>query len=503
MQFTFHLTGKLSRKTGLHLFISDLYKGDTQSGESWEQKRERIFKAALERWKCRTYEMLQLREKYTKMAKEINKQHNMKRCLRLMVEDHNASIQKERDSEILSHQLHVLTAALQGNLLCPNGLIPSVPSVVRPHALTDFAQRQSVLPLPDIDSSSLDAIVMCADDDPKILVGRDISESALFLTDYGHGIHGLGDQEFGVSRAIVESLSERTGFVNDSDRQFQATHSQVCDNEVSFSLVSAGDDIEQRKSCQELCGRFCRKDITDVTLFRNFVEMIKSIARIVSSRRDIKHGNTVFMSPTCKLPVLIIQSPTGLFARLSSRFCFSPLEVDWLHCGIEVGGASEDVLYRVTLTFNKLADSDSSYLCPSSDNMCELAIWLCRNFVTGPEFKCQLFLDYDLDEHYDHILLLRSDHLSSTSVSPDGDSFRALLNQKDKKRRIQDEDEELNSVGMMLSVLSNKNKKKPQGSRQSSNKTPSTTSQLLAGRSTRNSVAYVVVLCEAVFCVII
>lgn len=485
-----HPTGKPSRKTGLHLFLSDLYKNDTQRGETWEQKRTRIFTTALERWKTATYEMMRVRERYSKMAKDINKKHNVDRCIRLMIEDDKASVQKGLDSQMANHQLHVLTATLQGNMLCSNGLTPSVPSVVRPHALTDFAQQQSLLPLPDIDSSS-DAIVMCDDTDPNMLVGRNLSESAMFLTNHGLGLHGLGDQEFGVSQALVEAMSERKGFVNDSDRQFQAAHAHVCDKEIPFTSVGTEDELEARKSCQELCGRFCRNDITDVTMFRNFVEMIKTIARIVSSRRDVKHGSTVFMSPTCKLPVLIIQTPNGLFARLSSRFSFSPLEVDWLHCNIEAGGASDDdVLYRVILTFHAL--DDSSYLCSSSDNMCELAIWLCRNFVAGPESKCQLFLNYDLDEHYDHILLLRSHHLSSASVSPDGDSFHSLLVEKQKKRPIRDEDEELDSIGMMLSVLSDKNKKKKQGSSKQTGKKPiSNALQLLAGRPTGISAAFV------------
>ena len=41
---------------------------------------------------------------------------------------------------------------------------------------------------------------------------------------------------------------------------------------------------------------------------------------------------------------------------------------------------------------------DSNNLCPPSDNMCELAIWLSTTFVVDHGHKCELFLEYELDE---------------------------------------------------------------------------------------------------------
>lgn len=478
------LLGKSSRMTGLHLYTADLYKQDTTSGEHWECRRKRIFKTALEQWKSSSYEMRRLRQSYSNRAKELNKTNNMQRDLHLMDAEVKQAIQNDHMRTVTHHQRQVVQTAIEDTLICPVGLDAPIPSNYRPLALTEYAQHHTTLPITDGDKTAIVQSTSTPDEiDSFKVVGHKVAESALVLTDHGHGLHGLGDTEFGVSRAIIDELSTQSGFVEASNRQFRNSHSQVCDTEISFASVGSTDDIRERKSCQELCGRFCKHDINDAnrTLFYNTVEMIRSIARIVGGRRDIKHGHTLFMSPTVLLPLLVISTTNGLFARLSSRFSFSPLEVDWLHCSVEAGGCSDDVLYTVTLIFTVL-DGGSNYLCPPSDNMCELAMWLSATFVVEQGHKCELFLEYELDETRDDVLLVRKHHRSSTTLNPDGDSFQSLLVPKQRKRPVPDEDETLTSVGNMLSVISADTKNRKQRSKQDRGKTTSNARQLLAGK---------------------
>ena len=299
--------------------------------------------------------MRRVRRTYSNKAKQLNKENNIQRDLHLLNVETKQAIENDHLRSVIKHQCHVVQTAIEDKLICPDGLDAPIPSKFRRLALTEYAQHHSTLPITEDDTHAFVPSTSSPDEiDSFKLVGHKVAESALFLTDQGHGLHGLGDTEFGLSRAIVDELSKQTGFVEASNRQFRNTHSQVCDTEISFAALGSTDDIRERKSCQELCGRFCKHNINDAnkTLFYNTVEMVRSIARIVAGRRDIKHGHTLFMSPKVLLPLLVISTTNGLFARLSSRFSFNPLEVDWLHCSVEAGGCSDDVCYTVTLIFN-------------------------------------------------------------------------------------------------------------------------------------------------------
>ena len=139
------------------------------------------------------------------------------------------------------------------------------------------------------------------------------TEAVQLLSQCGHGLHGLGDDEFGVSKVIIDHLVDNVpGFVQRSHKQLVMNHGSVCDK-ISADFedeLSEEDDIEVPRSCEHLLGRYCVADIKDAKLFANCLEMVKSIARAMAKMRSVKIGKLKYLSPT---PVFEFDGPKGKF----------------------------------------------------------------------------------------------------------------------------------------------------------------------------------------------
>eukprot|EP00435_Cladocopium_sp_Y103_P019107 s3494_g4.t1 len=407
-----------------------------QHRESWSIVRKRIFKEARDSWKEPSFEMRRRRAEFSRRAKHLNAAANRRRDALLICKATNDAQSESRDSCIKEHQLRLLDVAVNQGMICPH-VLQDEPVIWKQHALPFLAQRQDIVPLEDLPDHHLEGSGQVCDNANSEAVQKD---SARFLYEHGHGLHGLGDSKFGLSESIVQAAMQAPGFVKQSDLQFKSEHSTVCP-EAIISLDDT-DYVENDKSCQQLCGRYCRSEVQHPDIFRNAIEMIKSVARVLASRRDVKNGNTIHLSPSARLPVLIIKTPLGLFGRLACRVAFKPLEVDWIRCSVSnVADSDGNSLLRVVLQFDTL--SDSSRLCPCTDTMCELAIWISKIFMMKDGYGCTLYTDYELDEQHDHILLIRSEHESSSTTSMDEHSFKELVKEKHKehKDRVPNEEE--------------------------------------------------------------
>jgi len=344
--------GKMSRKTGFHLFLADIYRSehhDTGSStDDWSETRQRIFRTALMKWKEQTYEMRCARNRLSEEAKQFNYVANLKREQQLALQNQQELAQKNLDSLVSSHQLQLLDYAIEEGFVCPNGMNPRPPSILRPAALVDYAKTQKASLDEAMDVGEIVEYQPTRDIVP--LTDNSVVESVMAVIQHGQGLHGLADNQFGLSEAIVAHAAQIPGFVANSNLQFHAEHSDVS-KEGPPIHVNSIDDIGCAKSCQQLCGRFCRQDIRTETIpiFRNTVEMMKNITRVLACKRNVKHGNTHFLSPQCKLPLLIICTPSKTYARLAARFTFNPLEIDWIWCDATRGGISDDIAFTVFL----------------------------------------------------------------------------------------------------------------------------------------------------------
>ena len=482
------LQGKVSRKTGFHLFIAECYKNERDadatgsSTEDWSETRQRIFKTALMKWKEQTYEMGCIRKRLSEEAKRINYVANLKREQHLALQNQQSLAQQDFDSLVESHQLNVLDYALAEGYVCPNGLNSRPPSILRPAALVDYAETQKSSLDDTMDVG--DVVEYQAPRDIVPLTDNHVVESVSNVIQHGQGLHGLADNAFGLSEAIVAHASKCPGFVSNSNLQFHANHSHVSKEGPPIHINSA-DDIGNAKSCQQLCGRFCRQDIhpEKATLFRNTVDMVKNITRILACKRNVKHGHTHFLSPQCKLPLLIICTPSGTYGRLAARFTFNPLEMDWIWCDVTHGDIFNDVAFTVTLQFSLVDGSDNKI--PTIDTMCEFAIWMSNTIQTGSDYSVHLFFEYDLHDHFDHVLVVRNSHESTVTTSISEDSFQSLIVPKKRKDPKDDEDEAAQSINALVSLLNTDTK--PKKGRSTKSHTTSSGLQGLPGKSKTNT----------------
>ena len=453
--------GKSSRGTGWTLFLSHCFDQDRRSPrdcrhESWNERRTRVAREAQRKWNEKTYEMRKIREQFSEKAKHKNNEINRKRKLSELALHDQQQIELDEQMQLQEQQTKVTNILLDNNMVFEDGQQPTPPSILRPIALVDYANQQ------DIDASEQ---VVPLDQETAMVEFR--NESAQELADLsssisknGCSLYGVGDNDFGVSENILEKCLRVPKFIHNSDQQFVRQQSSVCNNAANFELESR-DELESFKSCQQLCGRYCRKDIANIERFQQFVGLVKTIARIMGSRRTVKNGDLFFISPACRLPVLLIETETALFARLACRVSLNPLEVDFICCDVEkcdIDDEDNPIEYKVTLRFERI--DGSTRLSPETDTMCELSVWLSNMIMDGAKHRFTLFIEYELDEHHDHVLLLRREHKSSTTDSPDDSSFSELLLEKKKKKNDMTEDEAFSSITNILSMLDKKEKNK-------------------------------------------
>ena len=402
---------------------------------------------------------------YTRQAKSLNLMANTKREATLLLKQERDRQIKLESNKATNHQMTILNHVSRNGLLCPT-VLHEQPSVYRHDALSMDATETDLVPIDDQPA-------MLTEHSDQRMPLQDVAEqtelmhSAQFLHQHGDGLHGLGDCEFGLSEQLVSKAMQMPGFVKQSDLQFQSEHSRVCADK-EFPLDES-DEVENVKSCQQLCGRFCRTSITNVDVFHRIADMVKSVARVVASRRDVRNGNTFHLSPSCLLPILIIHTPSCVVGRLACRITFKPLEIDWVHCDVEhfpflqdSGSDEEQPIYKVRLQFQDLQGSD--HLCPVIDTTCEFAVWMSQNFKVDQDagYSCSLHLAYDLDEIRDDVLIIRAKHKFTKAHTFGENTFQGVIVPKKRKEPVVED--ELASVSNILSLMGRdkpKNKRQP------------------------------------------
>eukprot|EP00438_Fugacium_kawagutii_P009153 Skav206194 [mRNA] locus=scaffold1844:229092:238304:- [translate_table: standard] len=343
---------------------------------------------------------------------------------------------EETQKDLEEQQCMLIKAALDSGSVCPgNESDEPFPSLLRPQALADCATKKDLFhPLPITHGGDADQQMMVlydgsqgSQDDKlvKLCSEQQVVRCVEGLCKSGSGLHGLGDNKFGISEKLLSYMMENVqGFIQSSHNQFVANHGSVCEktSECFDQLVEADDDIEVPRSCEHLCGRYCRNQIRDAELFVHASELVKSIARCMAKKRCVKLGKQMFLSPSpdTYFPVLFIETadPQCFHARLAFRISFSPLEVDFIHCSV-----TEEKPGTFKLELQVQEFPNSSNLSFVIDRATEFAVWFSLNYELG--WKCKLFMEYDIVIEPSLHLLLTPGHGSLESTSSGGIGFES------------------------------------------------------------------------------
>lgn len=344
----------------------------------------------------------------------------------LLCECHVTRSQTVDRDKIEQHQLCLLDGVVGNNL--PNILVEQIPSIVRPKQLVNFVNKNDTTPIDDTAPICQDANQHQSDHNadtdqgPGVALDTKCLESVIFLSQHGTGLHGFSDSEFAISEALVKKAMESKAFVSESHAKFHREHNDIVTKRDSELGLLPQDDLENMHCCHRLCGRYCKSDIRHAGLLHRAIDMVKSIGRIMAKRRDVRNGNFWFLSPSCKLPVLLIRTSHGMHARLVCRVSLNPLDLDLLHCFVK-----EDCHgYNLTLQFQR--PPASTNLVPIIDCMSEFAIWFTQMWDESCDAcKCQLVMDYDLDDTRDYVIRILKRHVACTAGEIGSSSFQSIL----------------------------------------------------------------------------
>ena len=433
---------KPSRKTGYSLFLkkkyAELRRAEQQcqvhSGD-WYSDRKSIAAVAAKEWREAPR---QFKRKLSADACSLNAAAKHARKQDALRKDQVLRDQQSEADAMTRRQICLLDASLKHGLLSGSkAAFAPLPSTVRPQALADHAGQKGLNPLPlhdqDLEETALNNPVTAGPLAPvqDTFESSHVNSAVASMITSSSSLHGLGDSEFGVSEAMVEySLDRCPGFVQCGHNQLRQAHGHVTEKVAERVLLEEGDDIEQPHCCEHLLGRHCLCDIKNTDAFISAVEMVKEIARVMSKKRSIKLGKQWYLAPTSDTmwPIVLLQTenPSTAYGRLAKRICFSPLEIDLLHCEVDVKGDGEYTLKLVTGSYDALGSV--SYL--KSDSMNEFAVWFSQNYKDG--WSCKLYLLYDISFDPLTIRLKPSHGPTDPMLGGTGEAGRGF-NSKDEK----------------------------------------------------------------------
>ena len=408
----------MSRKTGFSEFLKESYAvqnvlQDSEESDHWFEKRNRIFNDAKQQWTSMSQHD---RNEYSQRAIESNKVANRIRADRLAAQKHMEGEQKLSIKERERHQAALVNMATNEKILFdPAANNGALPSLCNPQRVVQKAVQRGSYDIPIHDEglpSAGQSFDRSATDVMSLLssVTAKEKQSIQYVADSqsGCGFHGFGDDQFPISESMLETAMQSVpGFVQRSHQQFVADHSLVCDQSKHKINCQDQDADVLRNSCQEVCGRFCRCDILDERLsaYQNVVGMMRSIVRVMASKRSVKQGSNLYLSPTadCFFPVLLIHTPSTTLARVAYRISFKPMEVDWIRCGVR----EEDTTLFLSPMFAPLEDSNR--IIPTTDTMNELCILVSKHCEAS--WKFEVFFQYDVTESAPTEFILSSHHI--------------------------------------------------------------------------------------------
>ena len=480
------------RYNGFSVFLKDFYsqtqlpKGgpkDSENEDHWFTKRKHMFHEALESWRA-VDETAKLQ--FAARAFELNSQLKRKHEESQVLRDEKEHEAKERSKAIEQRQVTIASAALQHGVIFPDSdAYEPMPSQMRPHALAAHAEKFQVSPLPLPAASGLEGagtMVLseqglganldsnqAIDKMRPIMDNKAVGEAWDFLLNHGPGLHGLGDAEFGISKALLNHVIEHApGFVSRGSAEFCKSHGNLCQKTQKDFDGDLGDedDVEYPRTCGHLVGRYCVKDIQNPQIFAHALEMNKSIARTISKMRVVQVGKQKHLCPTPETyyPVLVMtdHKANAIHARIVYRVSFSPLECDFIHCNVRKNNG--DLYLQLEVDF---LPGSQKCLGFCTDQAGEFATWFSMNY--NPEWTCKLYLEYDIvsisgDPH----LVLRPDHRVSDAGAVGEASFADCVPVTERAAPITSDERALASVTNLLDSVTSfpKLKKKRQQQKQ-------------------------------------
>lgn len=420
---------------GLTYFMKNMYSDRTsldtiKTGSHWFEKRQDIFQEVLAAWRCSSQVT---KDMWSQRAKSFNLCARRKHMEQQREYDSQDICRADFTKNLATKQIDLVNTSLKTSILCPVDNVDSAaPSIVCPHAVVAYANERKMDPLPACgDATRQNADVTLERlQVSKQLEQKTLKESGQFnrtteavqlLSQCGHGLHGLGDDEFGVSKVIIDHLVDNVpGFVQRSHKQLVMNHGSVCDK-ISADFedeLSEEDDIEVPRSCEHLLGRYCVADIKDAKLFANCLEMVKSIARAMAKMRSVKIGKLKYLSPTPNtfFPILLLMTSdqSVCHARLVCRVTFKPLECDFVRCGVK---RVQDE-FHLEPGCDEFPGTHKMHLQIEHAN--EFAVWFSLNY--DPSWQCRLFYEYDIITS-PFTLILKRAHKFDTADKIGNNSF--------------------------------------------------------------------------------
>ena len=380
-----------------------------------------MFNDALEQWNSASPTSQQRKREMSARAKQLNMQDKADRLENLDALSRQDESNQQREKRISRLQQSVVRAAFQSGLLCDEKQTYTEVDVSSNH--------QQLLPSSSrpANTGGDDTVVSCGSAKDNQIVDVAVKNSCFPVDDVIElinadktSLHGIGDKEFAVSKSIVELATSQRAFIQRSHEQFNADHNSICEMVPDLKIDERTSLDNGFLSCEQFLGRYCRKDIGDMSKFQGSVEMLRNIVRLVMAHRSVRNGKTWHMGFDTYWPAILvfhdsIKEPLGWVAY---RFCFNPLEVDFIQCDVtciesESGCDSESQQsWRLKLKFRDVPNSNLKLPC--SDRMREFATWFSQQ--TGSDWCCKLYLRYDLDPGPPVSLILRPHHQSASSA---------------------------------------------------------------------------------------
>lgn len=459
-------SGRVSRKTGFSEYLRQCYadpsgllqvdEGD--DSQHWFDRRQDIFKAAVEHW---NNEDPLVKEAFGESAKVKNTESNTARDVRIAINKENDLKKKKEQKELVQSQVQVVTAALD------SGLVKTGDGV----GLSRLASH-------DNPSSSCDALVSSEnyDDDREHLSNTQLqlAEQCFDRTGLSHdavlglmdecptSLCGLGDESFAISEKILDFATSKTGFVESGHRQLNNDYGFICETMPRLEIEEQTSLDNGYMSCEQLLGRYCRSEISNLTKFNTVIAMLQNVVRTLMSRRTVKCGQTLFMGFDTLWPAMILRresNPIQVWAWLVYRICFNPYEIDFVQCHVErivsqsIEGERLDESFRLRLKFDR--DHGSTNMLPISDSMREFAVWYSQQ--DGDDWTCSMFFSYDIEDKRPCSLLLKSVHdQAASNITKVG--FESLIQNKRRMERNESGDLPPELAGLIKRIGGKENK---------------------------------------------
>ena len=434
-----------SSKNGFSIFLKEFYASNSllpgDGEDHWFERRKVLFQQARTKWSESSQEF---KAQKSAEAKQLNKESKAVRTSTKRKFDQIEQDCADVEKQAAERQCHLLKAAVASGLICPPvDCLDSAPALFRPKAVAQHARDHNLtrpLPITNLGvnderqiAESTEIGHMAPEALAEFCSRPEVVECVDDLLASEGSLHGLGDRNFGVSEAMVAHLIENSkGFVNNSHKQLCSAHGSMCDKLCNnFDLEAADEDFVQiPRSCEHLCGQYCKSDIKNHQLFVNATEMVKTIARVMAKKRCVKLGKQMYLSPGPEtyFPVLLIQtsdSDPKYFAWLACRVSFNPLEVDFIQCEVTVveGESGNGNHFKVDPTASQFTGSSNlSFLI---DSCTEFAVWFSLHYEET--WRCKLFLKYDVVATYPYHILLTPEHSFSEATSTSGTGFAEEL----------------------------------------------------------------------------